>query len=499
MATAFQEPDRRLLPRWRESGRTDPSELATQGSGTDLYDPKRFDQAKQDWLRERTLAHASELVGAAIVNGHTAEVREPAAQILEEAPRDSNLFRLGERALRGAASNLPGEEPPEEARARAARLKRRLREDPRNAIALVDLAREYAVQGQPDKATKAIDQATALARDNRFVLRAACAFFTHIGDAERAVQLLRRSDATRHDPWLMAAEIASSEIAKRVPATAKTGLRLIKSGHLLPMNGAELAGALATEELIAGANKNAKKLFASALVDPNENTVAQAEWATEFLAGVPLEPRHFELLYSYEARAREKRAQGKWQAALEEARGWLFDQPFSVAPAAFASYIAGTALDDQLEAERLAGMGLQANPRDRMLKNNLVVALAMNGKVSQAVKIFESIDLHGSDKARRATFQATAGLLMYRRRNYDQARQLYQQAIDALAGPGYERMRANAALYRAREELLAKGEFARAYLVEAREFALKADAPETAAFSRIIVSLAASKGIILGP
>jgi Tfp pilus assembly protein PilF len=499
MATAFQEPDRRLLPRWRESRRTESAELATDAPEADFYDSTRFEEAKQDWLRERTVAHASELVGAAIVNRHTEEVREAAEQILREAPQASNLHRLAQRALRGSEASPPLEEPPDKSRARAAKLKRRLREDPRNAVALVDLAREYSVLGQSGQAVVVIDRAVALARDNRFVLRAACALFTHIGDHDRAIQLLRRSSASRHDPWLMAAEIAASEVAGRPSATAKGGQRLLKSGRLEPMQAAELAGALATEELIAGANRSAKKLFASALVDPNENTVAQAEWASEHLAGLPLEPRHFRVLNSFEARAREKRAAGKWAAALEEARGWLFDQPFSVAPAAFASYIAGTALDDQREAERLARMGLQANPKDRMLKNNLVVALAINGKVDEAFRVFKSIDPSVGDSARRATLLATAGLLRYRSGSPGEARKLYQQAIEILAAPGLERLKALAALYRAREEILARGDFAHQYLGDARAFALKSDAPETAAFAGVIESLAASRGIMAPP
>ena len=56
-----------------------------------------------------------------------------------------------------------------------------------------------------------------------------------------------------------------------------------RNRQTLPGN--PLAGALATTEMQAGAAKRAHKLFRSALIDPKENSVAQAEWASSRLTG----------------------------------------------------------------------------------------------------------------------------------------------------------------------------------------------------------------------
>jgi hypothetical protein len=56
-----------------------------------------------------------------------------------------------------------------------------------------------------------------LAPNHRFALRSAARFFLHVGKPDDAQTILRRSEATRRDPWLMAAEIAVSTVADRTP------------------------------------------------------------------------------------------------------------------------------------------------------------------------------------------------------------------------------------------------------------------------------------------
>jgi hypothetical protein len=50
--------------------------------------------------------------------------------------------------------------------------------------------------------------ALQLAPQNRHVLRSAARLFLHVGDPECAHDLVARNDATKNDPWLIAAEIA---------------------------------------------------------------------------------------------------------------------------------------------------------------------------------------------------------------------------------------------------------------------------------------------------
>jgi tetratricopeptide (TPR) repeat protein len=359
------------------------------------------------------------------------------------------------------------------------------------------MSREYAIQGQHRQAVKAMESALVLAAENRFVLRAACALFVYSGEPDRAMRAIHRSNSTKKDPWLMAAEIASSEAAHRPPKSIKAGLRLLESRTVAPFQFAELAGALATEELNSGAARSAKKLFRTALIDPNENTVAQVEWAAESIKGLPLEPRHFLLPHSFESKAREMRSQGKWREALAQTRRWLFDQPFSAAPALLGSYIAVAALSDHKEAARLARAGLVANPHNDLLKNNLAVALAVAGDVAEATRILSTIDHETNNRALRATFLATNGLISYRLGAIDQGRLLYGRAIELLGAPGLQRMRANAALYRAREELLAGQDHALEFARAAKKLSEISEPLETGVLLSTVEALAASKGVVM--
>src|SRR5439155_22265534 len=95
-------------------------------------------------------------------------------------------------------------------RSRIRVLRQRSIAEPRNAFVWVDLALLYTTLGLRDQAARAIRIALALAPEDRFVLRCASRFLVHIGDAERAHHILKRSEATPYDPWLMAAEFAVS-------------------------------------------------------------------------------------------------------------------------------------------------------------------------------------------------------------------------------------------------------------------------------------------------
>jgi tetratricopeptide (TPR) repeat protein len=498
MAISFDERRRRMVPRWRDSRSPSGEELVTVGPGRDFFQPELFDHLHHDWLAEGTLETASEFVGAALVNGHTQDARGAAEFILANAPSESGTVRLLANVLLNGprVPDEPEEDPSSTAYAKIAALKRRARQDPRNALAWTDLAREYTIIGQSDHALPAMRNAIALARDNRFVLRAASALFIHAGDGERAMHLLRKAGGLNTDPWLMAAEIAASQVAERRPASIKVGQRLIASQGLPPSQVSELAGSLATEEMNAGAGRAAKKLFALALVDPTENTVAQAEWASSDLRGIPLEPRHLLVPHSFEARALDARAHSKWRRALEESWRWLLDQPFSRAPALFGSYLAGIALDDQKEAIRIARFGLVANPGDRLLRNNLVVSLALDGSLAEAQREYDAIAPEKADAALRATLDATAGLLAYRSGRAGMGREHYERALEMLRSPRVERMRAVAALHLAREELRSGGDRGLEYVQRATKLAASSDAPEVVSFGAKLRAQAMVRGIM---
>jgi tetratricopeptide (TPR) repeat protein len=252
----------------------------------------------------------------------------------------------------------------------------------------------------------------------------------HLADPDFALNLLRRSTATRHDPWLIAAEIATSMVAARTPRFIKEGRRLLGSGTFDAFHTAELAAALGSVEYESGSARTGKKLFLQALRDPTENTLAQAKWISRRERIDLVESRLLDIPGSFEARAWQAYMTADWEGALREARKWLLDEPFSSRPAMFGSYVAAVVLDDHDSALRFAQMGLAANPRDAVLLNNVAFSLACQGKPSSAQHYLERALEADADGETRVVLLATAGLIGYRSGRFAEGRALYEDAIE---------------------------------------------------------------------
>jgi Tfp pilus assembly protein PilF len=359
------------------------------------------------------------------------------------------------------------------------RLKAKLREAPRNPALWVDLARAYTLRGQGDPAVRAIRTALALAPGNRFVLRSAARFFLHAKDAEQAHEILRAAETTRHDPWLLAAEIAVASVADRTPRFVKEGVRELAREAEAPLHTSELASALGTLELTAGQTRRARKLFRRALTLPTDNALAQAQWA-----GLVLTPEDFQTPRSFEARAQDLRVKGEWEHALAEASDWVHDEPFSRKAAAFASYLASVPLERYDDCIELAKFGLVATPREPILLNNLTFALASSGRLEEAERAFALIPSDAFDSNVGPTLFATRGLLFYRRGNLEQGRLNYERAIEEARKRGEKLLLAMAYLYHAREALLAGAPHAAEIWKAAEAEAEKAYAPELSVLRR---------------
>ena len=85
-----------------------------------------------------------------------------------------------------------------------------LAEYPRNPLLWSDLSRLYTSVNSKDKATRSMQVALSLARNDRFVLRGASRLFLHQGEKEKAHKLLESAETLKADPWILAAEIATA-------------------------------------------------------------------------------------------------------------------------------------------------------------------------------------------------------------------------------------------------------------------------------------------------
>ena len=318
------------------------------------------------------MPHAADMISTAFGMGLGERARDAAEFILRVGtgvPRP--LGRLARRIVHGDPA--PPVSPIDVDRLvrhqRIQKLKRRLRDWPHDALARIDLAREYTILGQRSSALGPISTALVLAPTSSFVVRSAARFFLNYGDPERALSVVRGAPRLLRDPWLLAAEIAVASAAGRTSRFTKAARSMIHRGDFAPKHISELASALATMELESGKRRSARKFFSTALEAPTENTLAQAEWVCSELRELDLEISSRVFDRSYEARARVSLGQGEWSAIVGSAKLWRLDEPFATRSAHFGSSAALTVVEDFEEALEFARFGLLTKPRDLLLLN----------------------------------------------------------------------------------------------------------------------------------
>src|SRR5262249_36622444 len=196
----------------------------------------------------------------------------------------------------------------------------------------IELARDYTIGGLRRQAERAVNIALALNNENRFILRSAARFFLHDDQPDRAHHILRTAPNSAKDPWITAAEIAVASAGGRVPRFLDSGRKLLNGWDRSPFEVTELASALATQELTNGKKRGASDLFKQSLIDPTENSLAQAEWAADKVRGLEFSVQDYEVPAKYEAAAWDYFNKGEWGLSLVNAKAWLYDQPFSSQP-----------------------------------------------------------------------------------------------------------------------------------------------------------------------
>jgi hypothetical protein len=286
----------------------------------------------------------------------------------------------------------------------------------------------------------------------------------------------------------LAAEIAIAQISDTPSKFAKIGSQLARSDNLPPKQISELASAVATLEVSAGGGRRARQLFELSLKAPTENSVAQAEWASRVLKAIYFERKLLNTPRSFEAMSGEYCQKGLWKDALAAAWNWLDDQPFSHKPAVQGSYVAGVGLEQYDESIRIALEGRISNPREWLLLNNLTFSYASKNDVKNAEKTFADLAKPGeTEKQKYGVWLATNGLLTFRRGFPEQGRILYTKAIEVLQGEDLKRPRAIAAAFLAREEKLARTDFATVAILKAQELAKGVDAPDVRSLNERLV------------
>jgi tetratricopeptide (TPR) repeat protein len=453
---------RLLVPRWRPLATTlasgelsAPREKAHQSGSANLSNDLAARLA--NWRQAPSAIHAAEVVESAIVYGKEHLAVEPARWLVREnSPATLLLRQQAARLLvrSGLASNVPANLLVAED-ATAAYWRERTRTFPRDALAWVELALSQTSCRHNKGALRSVTIALNLAPNNRHVLRSAARFFLHVHDAERAYHLIRRSEATPYDPWLMAAEIALAECIDRSPVFMKAAIGLLKEGSQLPHQVTELAGAVGTTLLTDGNRKLGKKHFRQSLAAPTANALAQAEWASEvFHESILLEGQLRRRRDAKEALALHAHSVGAFQASVAFAREWISEERFSARGYIVGSDAANMA-DDFQAAEELSRQGLAFDHRSNYLLNSLAFSLASQGHLDEAEKVLRRIPSDHKDKNLLLVAEANRGLVSMRRGNVERGRDQYRKAIQGFRAQQNLRLARTALAFWAREAIFA--------------------------------------------
>ena len=461
---------RQVVPRWWDV-RTAAS-LGQLDAATPLRDAAplvptvgEVEGLLERWRRHPSRFHAAELVDAALALERPHVAEDAAIWIVENGGVSSVSERLARKVLGDVDQAEPCAVPTSVGRhQRVSGFRHRLRQHPRNPVLWVELAREYSALGEVAAARKALLIAIALAPNSRHVLRSASRFFLHAHQPDVARDILLGSSAVASDPWLMSAEIVSADAAGTTSRLLKRGRTLVESGRLHPRHTSELASAIGTLEHAAGNRKHVRRLFAHALADPTENSLAQAGWIERHMSGFAVPGESFDVPRAFEAHAWEAVQRGAHSDAVSRALDWALDEPFATRPVLFASWVTSMALGDFQTAADMAEAARVANPGDPRLVAQLLYCKASVGQLESARALLPELErlalapqAKGRPEEWEAVIEADRGLLAFRSGDVGSGRAHYQNAIEVASRRGLKQTAATALVNFAREEAVATG------------------------------------------
>jgi tetratricopeptide (TPR) repeat protein len=490
---------RRLVPRWKTSSAaaTSPEFVslrlvpAVEFSSTD-----QRGAAVRVFAQERSLGSASEALSEALLEGNSDAASEAVDYVLvnrDTAPRA--LLQLAEsfRFKTPDGPPLVSDTVPQ--------TRQLLRIEPNNPVLWSDMARHYATLGNKRDALRCMKAALQLAPNHRWMLRTAARFFVHQGDAAQAHRMLVAHPSTRHDPWLVAAELSCAQVAERAPKYWQVANDMIRFDRFAPRHLSELATAVGMMELEGGQRKKARKLVAKGLVAPTENTLAQVLWAKERRHLWDGESSVDALVDSapdaYEAEFKLRLQRGDLQGALVSAQQWKLDEPFAARPKQEIGYVASL-LDNYDLTIRMADEVLRVDGRlDETLELNRIFAQLSSGSfapqkdgdaILQVAMRLQKIAL----SAGVTSYHATANLALwhYRFGDPEVGKDLYRRAIETARKSHGPEAAAQAAVFAAREALLASDPGAQAQLSLAHELASHAQSETCNFYLRKLDALA---------
>ena len=458
MNVNYRPKNRRVIPNWRYFAQTssigeldDCFVMSEESADEDEY---AIDEYIIRWQDRKNVFNAGDLISAAISNSrkyHPQSI-EAAKFILNHKCQDNvalnNTARfvvnsLCEESTQKMVTRLDDAlnqlDNIQDVAAKIKKNRALLRSYPYNPILYVDMARSYLTIGRLDKSLKMMQMALFIGKGNRYIARAAARLYIHIGDFERAHYVLRQTGAVRYDPWILASEISVCMLMDKNSSHIKRGLELVHSRNYTPFSITELSSSLGTLEM-QYSRKKSRDLFQLSLTAPNENSLAQADWASRYIP-VRLDNVDRESVrFDYEAQAYAALKREDFQTAVTRIVDWVCDMPFSRKPILLGAHIAYTYLNNYVLSEKLLRVGVKANPQDCVLLNDLAYVLARQNNTKDAIGYMERLETQLKKKLPNQNMRdeyssievcmtATKGLIAFRRGEHLLGKEKYKEAI----------------------------------------------------------------------
>ena len=314
-----------------------------------------------------------------------------------------------------------------------------------------------------EKAKQYMDYAVYLAPHSRYIARCAARFYVHVRDFDKAKRVLIANGKVKSDPWVMSAEIAVESLMGRSSNYIQTGRKLVLSGNVSAYSSSELCFAICNEDRDYGKRKDARIMYEKGIIDPNDNSLAQAEFFAKEDSNINLDMSSFSrIAHKNEAETRKALSLGDYQAAFISSLKWMQDYRFEHRPIWFAFGISCDYLKRYDYAINIVKGFIKSNPKDPAAINNLIYALGLSDRIEEAEQELSKIDIRqyqSETSTNSICLVATCGLIEYRKGNIESGREYYNMAISAANKQKDKKLAAKARLNMIREEIRASDDY----------------------------------------
>ena len=473
MASLIVNTVRNVVPNWRDYKTTaEIGELNGNNVIARVIPFFSIDEYIKAWKENHSIPFAGDLISAAImVNQQNNPVVQDAANFIIERRGDvtDSLYRTAMYTVpkRESASEDDMDSISERLdkilnqdninKERISFLRKQIHRYPYNPIWYNETALAYTKLGLTKKAVECMGIAIHLVPFSRYISRSAARLFLHIGDIDRAHDVLIKNPAISKDPWIVAAEIGVNALRGRSSRFIKPGISMINSGNYSPFSLTELSSAIGSMEY-RYSKKKCVSYIDKALVCPNDNSLSQAEWLLSIDNSMSFSFSDYRLLKNkYEADARRAFLNNDYSQALITSVEWIEEMPFAKTPIDFAANMAFTFQKKYDDAVKILKIGLRANPNEPSFWNNLAYSYAISGNTDEADGILYSPILNAPSISNdiKICVMATKGLCEFRKGKIEEGRYYYKNAISLAKDFNDNNLLNKAILNYIREELLA--------------------------------------------